>query len=99
MTYHINAARFSSNAYRRAREFGRGRLFSAWLQVRFWLTGRTGKYRIRWGNATQRAPICADTGAPKWPGNCWNVRCQLGGTCCRAHGVEVPAPTEQKGGA
>jgi hypothetical protein len=34
-------------------------------------------------------PICADTGAAKWPGNCWNVRCQLGGTCCRAapHGV------------
>jgi hypothetical protein len=28
-------------------------------------------------------PTCADTGAPKWPGNCWNVRCQLGNTCCR----------------
>jgi hypothetical protein len=30
------------------------------------------------------APICADTGQPKYPGNCWNVRCQLGGTCCRS---------------
>lgn len=54
MTYRINAVRFSTSAYHRAREFGRGRLFSAWLQVRFWLTGRTGAYRIRWGNATQR---------------------------------------------
>jgi TRAP-type C4-dicarboxylate transport system permease small subunit len=36
-------------------------------------------------------PICADTGAPKNPQGCWNVRCQLGGTCCRAvaFGVEV----------
>jgi hypothetical protein len=33
-------------AYSCARGFGRGRLFSAWLQVGFWLTGRTGEYRI-----------------------------------------------------
>lgn len=30
------------------------------------------------------APICAETGEPKWPSDCWNVRCQLGGACCRA---------------
>jgi hypothetical protein len=34
-------------------------------------------------------PICADSGQPKYPGNCWNVRCQLGGTCCRTSGVGV----------
>jgi hypothetical protein len=32
-------------------------------------------------------PVCSDTGAPKWPGDCWNVRCQLGGSCCRTAGV------------
>jgi hypothetical protein len=36
-------------------------------------------------------PICADTGQPKHSGNCWNVRCQLGKTCCRADGVDLPA--------
>lgn len=39
------------------------------------------------GASEVQPPICADTGAPKWPGNCWNVRCQLGGTCCRNAGV------------
>jgi hypothetical protein len=28
-------------------------------------------------------PICADTGEPKNPRACWNVRCQLGNKCCR----------------
>lgn len=36
---------------------------------------------------TLEPAACADTGAPKDPRGCWNVRCQLGGTCCRAHGV------------
>lgn len=40
-------------------------------------------------------PICADTGKPKHPGNCWNVRCQLGGTCCRADGV-IPSAEPSK---
>lgn len=34
-------------AYRMARAFGRGRLVSAWLQLRMWATGSTGRYRIR----------------------------------------------------
>jgi hypothetical protein len=33
----------------------------------------------------RRAPEC--TG--KDPRGCWNVRCQLGGTCCRATGVSA----------
>lgn len=40
--------------------------------------------RMEEAERTPVPPICADTNAPKWPGNCWNVRCQLGGTCCRA---------------
>jgi hypothetical protein len=46
MRFRLNPARFSRRAYWHAREFGRGRLFSMWLQVRFWITGRTGPYRI-----------------------------------------------------
>lgn len=34
------------NAYATARMFGRGRLFSAWLALRFAVTGCTGRYRI-----------------------------------------------------
>lgn len=34
------------SAYSVARGFGRGRIVAAWLQVRFWLTGRTGRYKI-----------------------------------------------------
>lgn len=42
------------------------------------------KWRVFFQVVVNRTPpICADTGAAKWPGNCWNVRCQLGGTCCR----------------
>ena len=36
-------------------------------------------------------PICADSGQPKDPRACWNVRCQLGGKCCRAHADGAPA--------
>lgn len=36
-------------AYKQARLFGRGRWFSAWLQLRHSLTGHTGRYRIRSG--------------------------------------------------
>jgi hypothetical protein len=46
----------------------------------------------KWG-----PPVCADTGAPKWHGNCWNVRCQLGKTCCRASrlpGTSTDQPKE-----
>jgi hypothetical protein len=46
--------------------------------------------------ATLPPPICADTGAPKWPGNCWNVRCQLGGTCCRTSGVKACGADQQE---
>lgn len=46
MRLRLNPARFSRRAYWNARAFGRGRLFSAWLQLRFWITGRTGPYRI-----------------------------------------------------
>lgn len=41
-------------------------------------------------------PTCADTGAPKDPRGCWNVRCQLGGTCCLPAGVAVVAPLAQQ---
>jgi hypothetical protein len=43
---------------------------------------------IRHERKTQHIPTCADTGAPKDPGNCWNVRCQLGKKCCRAKGAK-----------
>jgi hypothetical protein len=44
-------------------------------------------------------PICADTGKPKYPGDCWNVRCQLGWTCCRATPVPAdPCPQCERGG-
>lgn len=29
-------------------------------------------------------PTCAENGKPKDPRECWNVRCQSGGICCRA---------------
>lgn len=29
-------------------------------------------------------PKCGETGKPKHPSDCWNVRCQLGNKCCRA---------------
>ena len=40
-------------------------------------------------------PACAETGAPKDPRGCWNVRCQLGGVCCRAPGVAPAGPLQQ----
>lgn len=42
--YRIQSA---ASSFRRARQFGRGRLFSAWLAARYALTGYTGKYRIK----------------------------------------------------
>ncbi len=43
-------SRFSATqrgrTYHLARSFGRGRLFAAWLELRFLLTGRTGWYRV-----------------------------------------------------
>jgi hypothetical protein len=44
-------------AYSCARGFGRGRLFSAWLQLRFWFTGRTGEYRIARRGIVERTAL------------------------------------------
>lgn len=38
--------RFAS-PYRVARQFGRSRIVAAWLALRYVLTGRTGRYRIK----------------------------------------------------
>lgn len=43
----MNLFKRNTGAYRVARVFGRGRLVSAWLQLRMWATGSTGRYRIR----------------------------------------------------
>jgi hypothetical protein len=44
----------------------------------------------------RRSNVCAETGAPKDPRGCWNVRCQLGDTCCRA---APPLPAQVVPGA
>lgn len=51
------------------------------------------KWRIAFQVVAVTPPICTDTGAPKWPGSCWNVRCQLGRTCCRAELVKTSQTT------
>lgn len=56
-------------------------------QSRFYLRRDPDAGRTLAARRRSEPPICADTGAPKHPGNCWNVRCQLGGTCCRTAGV------------
>lgn len=35
------------NAYRLAREFGRGHAYALWLAARYLALGRTGRYRMR----------------------------------------------------
>lgn len=61
---------------------------------RLWWRHVVNRTRQRWmGRCEQldaalhaELPICADTGTHKDPYFCWNVRCQLGRTCCRADG-------------
>jgi hypothetical protein len=55
--------------------FGGG--FIGWLAVTLWQN-----YRRNPDPAP--APTCAESGKPKDPRGCWNVRCQLSGTCCRS---------------
>jgi hypothetical protein len=53
----------------------------------WWLAQKAKREAERHARETA---ICADTGAQKNPLGCWNVRCQLGGTCCRAGNAGVP---------
>jgi len=43
----MHRLRGAASAFTRARQFGRGRCFSAWLAARYALTGHTGQYRIK----------------------------------------------------
>jgi hypothetical protein len=42
----MHRLKITANAYRMARDFGRGVLFSAWKACRMLFTGHTGRYRI-----------------------------------------------------
>lgn len=64
-------------------------------RTKAWIPHMRGKWMTvnvpaeLWGRiqAAARPPECVG----KDPRGCWNVRCQLDNTCCRAHGVAVDA--------
>jgi hypothetical protein len=71
----------------------------AWRQSEREVRAMMGQRKPRPSPPSPVPPICADTGAPKDPRGCWNVRCQLGGTCCRTSGVRTSGADQPKGGA